>query len=296
MGMIKIRGSVSFDVPLAPLASYRVGGPADVLVSPTCPEDIIAVLGLAREEGIPHFVLGGGANILISDRGIRGVVLHMTSYDELTIAGDRLTVGAGRAMSEVAERAAAADLGGLEFIFSMPGSVGGAIWMNARCYGSSISDVLEWTEIIDEDLTHNVVPRRPGDFDYKSSPFQGKDQVIVRARFALHPGSSASLFQVMKANRADREKKGHFFAPSAGSVFKNNHTFGEPSGKIIDRLGLRGYRIGGAQVSPYHANIIINAGGATAADIEALIRHIAGRVKEELGFELEREVISVGQW
>ncbi len=296
MGMIKIQGRVSFDVPLAPLTSYRVGGPADVLVSPAGPEDIAAVLSLARKEGIPHFVLGGGANILISDRGIRGIVLHMTSIDELTLSEGGLTVGAGREMSEVSERAAAASLGGLEFIFSMPGSVGGAIWMNARCYGSSISDVLEWTEVVDEDLKLTVVPRRPGDFEYKSSPFQGRDQVIVRARFALRADLTSSLLKVMEANRADRARKGHFFAPSAGSVFKNNHAFGDPSGKIIDRLGLRGFRIGGAQVSPYHANIIINSGGATAIDIETLIRHVAARVKDELGFELEREVVSVGEW
>ena len=199
-------------------------------------------------------------------------------------------------MSEVSWLAASAGLAGLEFIFSMPGSVGGALWMNARCYGSSISEVLDWVEIINKDL--EIVRFTPSDdsFAYKVSPFQKTNDVILSAGFRLREGDKDSLFREMESNRADRERKGHFVAPSAGSVFKNNRAFGDPTGKIIDRLGLRGYTIGGAKISDYHANMIVNTGGATAADIEALVRLVARRVREELGFTLEREVIPVGEW
>ncbi|HUZ18412.1 MAG TPA: UDP-N-acetylmuramate dehydrogenase [Spirochaetia bacterium] len=295
-GKINIAGSVAFDAPLAPLTTYRVGGPADLLVSPQSAEDIVSVLSLAKAEGIPVFILGGGANILVSDRGIRGIVIRMTSLSTMTITGERLAAQAGCEISDVSWQAASAGLGGLGFIFSMPGTVGGAVWMNARCYGSSISDILRLTEYIDENLDVRRVAPRPGDFDYKRSPFQKGGQVILAAEFALRRQDTADVFREMEGNRSDRERKGHFAAPSAGSVFKNNHAFGDPSGKIIDRLGLRGFRIGGAQVSHYHANMIINSGGATAEDIEHLIRHVARRVKDELGFELEREVIAVGDW
>jgi len=293
---INIRGKVMFDEPLATYTTYRVGGPADILVRPYDAQDVTAVLKLAGEENLPLFVLGGGANILVSDNGIRGIVLGMTSLDGASIRGTSLECRAGSNMSEVSWLAASAGLAGLEFIFSMPGSVGGALWMNARCYGSSISQVLDWVEVVNEDL--DIVRLTPSDdsFSYKVSPFQTTNDVILSAGFRLREGNKDLLFREMESNRADRERKGHFVAPSAGSVFKNNRAFGDPTGKIIDRLGLRGYTIGGAKVSDYHANMIVNTGGATATDIEALIRLVARRVHEELGLKLEREVIPVGDW
>lgn len=287
---------MTFDEPLASHTTYRVGGPADVLVRPHDSQDALAVLRFARNEHLPLFVLGGGANILVSDNGIRGIVLGMTSLDGVHISGTSVECWAGSNMSEASWLAAKAGLAGLEFIFSMPGSVGGALWMNARCYGSSISEVLDWVEVVTDDLEIVRLTPSKNSFEYKLSPFQKTNEVILRAAFRLKEGDKDNLFREMESNRADRERKGHFVAPSAGSVFKNNRAFGDPTGKIIDRLGLRGYSVGGAKVSDYHANMIINTGGATAADIEALIQFVAQRVREELGFELEREVIPVGDW
>jgi UDP-N-acetylmuramate dehydrogenase len=293
---INIRGVVKYDEPLAAHTTYRVGGPADAFVEPRDARDIVEVLKLARGEGLPVFVLGGGANILVSDRGIRGLVLSMSSLSHVCVQGTTVECQAGSSISEVSWVAANAGLEGLGFIYSMPGSAGGALWMNARCYGSSISDVLAWTEVVDQNLQIVRIFPREGDFDYKRSPFQTSKDVILRASFRLKAGDKEQVFLEMESNRADRERKGHFIAPSAGSVFKNNRAFGDPSGKIIDRLGLRGHRIGGAKISDLHANMIVNAGGASATDIEELIRFVARRVRDELGIELERDVIPIGDW
>lgn len=293
---INIRGTVKYDEPLAKYTTYRVGGPADAFVEPYDAHDIVTVLKLARQEEIPVFVLGGGANILVSDRGIRGFVINMTTLSEVSVEGSTVRCQAGSSISEVSWVAAAAGLEGLGFIFSMPGSAGGALWMNARCYGSSISDVLEWAEVINRDLEIVRFEPKEDDFDYKRSPFQTSNDVILQAAFHLRPGDKERIFREMESNRSDRERKGHFVAPSAGSVFKNNRAFGDPTGKIIDRLGLRGHKIGGAMVSDYHANMIINTGGARAADIEELIQFVATRVHDEVGIDLEREVLPIGDW
>ena len=295
-GKINIAGSLRLSEPLKEHTSYKVGGPADLFGEPETVADVVTLLEAAAEHDLPVFVLGAGANILVSDRGIRGMVLSTERLRSVCVDGERIVAQAGCAISLVSEAAAAVGLSGLAFIYSMPGSVGGAVWMNARCYGSSISDVLEWVEILDENGAVVRIDVQQDQFDYKVSPFQKRRAVILSACFRLRHGERAAILEEMEANRADRERKGHFAAPSAGSVFKNNRSFGNPSGKIIDSLGLRGYSIGGAKISDYHANMIINTGSATAFDIEALTRYVARRVKDELGYELEREVIPVGDW
>ena len=295
-GKINIAGSLRLSEPLKEHTSYKVGGPADLFGEPETVADVVTLLEAAAEHDLPVFVLGAGANILVSDRGIRGMVLSTQRLRSVRVDGERIVAQAGCAISLVSETAAAVGLSGLAFIYSMPGSIGGAVWMNARCYGSSISDVLEWVEILDENGAVVRIDVQQDQFDYKVSPFQKRRAVILSACFRLRHGERAAILEEMEANRADRERKGHFAAPSAGSVFKNNRSFGNPSGKIIDSLGLRGYSIGGAKISDYHANMIINTGSATAFDIEALTRYVARRVKDELGYELEREVIPVGDW
>ena len=295
-GKINIAGSLRLSEPLKEHTSYKVGGPADLFGEPETVADVVTLLEAAAEHDLPVFVLGAGANILVSDRGIRGMVLSTERLRSVRVDGERIVAQAGCAISLVSETAAAVGLSGLAFIYSMPGSIGGAVWMNARCYGSSISDVLEWVEILDENGAVVRIDVQQDQFDYKVSPFQKRRAVILSACFRLRHGERAAILEEMEANRADRERKGHFAAPSAGSVFKNNRSFGNPSGKIIDSLGLRGYSIGGAKISDYHANMIINTGSATAFDIEALTRYVARRVKDELGYELEREVIPVGDW
>jgi UDP-N-acetylmuramate dehydrogenase len=203
---------------------------------------------------------------------------------------------AGTPISDVAEFALGEGLRGMEFAFSLPGSVGGAVWMNARCYGGEISDVLEHADYLDADLQPRHYRMGREDWSYKRSPFQDARSVILSAAFRLAPGSRGEMQALMDSHRADRERKGHFLHPCAGSIFKNNRAFGAPTGQLIDSLGLKGTRLGGAQVAPFHGNIFINTGGARASDMRALIDLVAGEVRARLGFELEKEVILVGDW
>jgi UDP-N-acetylmuramate dehydrogenase len=184
----------------------------------------------------------------------------------------------------------------MEFAYSLPGSVGGAVWMNARCYEREVSDVLEFVDYVDPDFGQRRLAMRRDEWDYKVSPFQGMRGVILRAGFRLAPGNPRQVEDRMQEHRQDREKKGHFLFPCAGSVFKNNRAFGAPTGVIVDSLGMKGRRIGGAQVAPFHGNIIVNTGGATARDVLALIELVEDEVRRRLGFHLEREVLLVGEW
>jgi len=177
----------------------------------------------------------------------------------------------------------------------MPGSIGGAVWMNARCYEKSVSDVLLETEILDENLQRKTIPFKSEDFSYKKSPFQNGKSLILSARFAVQFRNSIDIRRSNASFRQDRLDKGHYRFPSAGSAFKNNRDFGDSSGRIIDQCGLKGLSMGGAQVAPWHGNIIINTGNATAEDIKNLMKEMARRVKEERGFDLESEILFVGE-
>ena len=291
---IDFSGDVRFDEPMGEHTSFKVGGPADVYLKPRCDDDVAAVMRVAEE--VPVFLLGAGANILVSDRGIRGIVMDMSDLASCVIDETIVTAGAGAAVSELSMRAAENSLSGIEFIYAMPGSVGGSVWMNARCYGRSISDVLGFAEIITETGELRRVSPTADEFSYKKSPFEEKRWAIVRAGFTLEKGDKEKILETMDGHRRDRERKGHFTAPSAGSVFKNNRDFGMPSGKLIDSLSLRGKTIGGAMISELHANIIVNSGGATAGDIYRLMRVIEKSVRDAYGFKLEREVRLVGDW
>ena len=293
---INIRGTVGCDVPLRDRTSFRTGGSADVLAEPVDAADVARILTVTGELGISVFVLGAGANILVSDSGVRGVVMDMRGLSDVEIRGSIIHAGAGAAVSNVSSAAGERGLSGLAFIYGMPGSVGGSVWMNARCYGSSISDVLAYVDVVDPSGKVTREPVRSEDFGYKVSPYQSRSEVIVAAGFGLVPGDREALLSEMAEHRHDRESKGHYDAPSAGSVFKNDRAFGRPTGRLIDELGLKGYAVGGAEVSPKHGNIIINTGNATAADILALIESVERRVLDAFGFRLSREVLLVGEW
>jgi UDP-N-acetylmuramate dehydrogenase len=244
------------------------------------------------------FILGGGANIVVSEDGIRGIVLDTGGYNGIyREPGDKVVVEAGAVVDDVVEFAASRELSGLEFLAGMPGSAGGAWWMNARCYEKSVSDVLVEAEILELDgpaPLQKRVPRREADFGYKKSPFQSLDALILGGCFALKRGARAKIAGEIETYRRDREEKGHFRFPSAGSVFKNNRDFGKPTGKIIDELGLKGLSVGDAQVAPWHGNIIINRGNAGGSDIKALAELVRDRVRADLGLELEYEIRFVG--
>lgn len=295
--MFKVDAETRLDEPMAPYTSFRIGGPADLYIRPSTSGDVAAILRVCSRESIPFFLLGGGTNLLVSDRGIRGVVVDLSRLAGISTQGTRVTALAGTPVSDTAEAACNAGLAGLEFAYSLPGSVGGAVWMNARCYGGEVSDVLEQVEYLDlGSLEARVYEKRNEDWAYKKSPFQDRGKVVLSASFRLHAGDRAELRQRMTSYRQDREKKGHFLHPCAGSIFKNNRAFGAPTGQLIDSLGMKGARVGDAQIAPYHGNIFINAGAARASDVRSLIEQAEEAVRQRLGFELEREVILVGEW
>jgi len=304
----KFSGLLSFNELMSGHTTFKVGGKADVWIQPgkdIFPSYASKLLRAAAREGIPVFILGAGANIVVSDRGIRGIVLDSGAWSGIGKTTKKqikrtvsysVNVLSGTSVDLLAERLAGRGLGGLEFLAGMPGSIGGAVWMNARCYEKSVSDVLMETEILDENLKRQKIPFRAEDFSYKKSPFQGRNVLILSARFAVEPGKPVEIRREMAEHRRDREEKGHYRYPSAGSAFKNNRDFGEPTGKIIADLGLRGLASGGAQLAPWHGNIIINTGHARAVDIKNLMEELARRVKKEKGFELESEILFAGDW
>jgi UDP-N-acetylmuramate dehydrogenase len=302
--------AIRFDEPMSGHSTFKVGGKADAWIRPgksIFPDYAARLLKTAEEEGVPVFVLGAGANIVVSDKGIRGIVLDTGAFrggigkkEKIeSPSGEKyfsVPVQSGTAVDALVSRLAEKGLSGMEFLAGMPGSVGGAVWMNARCYEKSVSDVLLETEILDENHERQKIPFRAEDFSYKKSPFQGGKSLILSARFALRCRDASDIRAEMAAFRKDRVDKGHYRYPSAGSAFKNNRDFGDPTGKIIDQLGLRGLSKGGAQIAPWHGNIIINTGNAAASDIRALMDEAATRVKKERGFDLESEILFVGDW
>ncbi|MEM5948242.1 UDP-N-acetylmuramate dehydrogenase [Spirochaetia bacterium 38H-sp] len=294
---INISSEILFDEPMSNHTSFKVGGPADAFAEPADTLELIKLINICRENNIPLFILGGGANIVVSDRGIRGLVISTTRLCAINIKNNTVECQAGISMEELVLKTTEKGLGGIEDFAWMPGSLGGSIRMNARCYNTSISDVLE--SVIWLDMTTGRTKtyiKNPSDFAYKISPFQKGDKLILQAKLALHYNDKNILKKRIEEIKQDREKKGHFFAPSAGSVFKNNRDFGQPTGVLIDNLGLKGYSIGDAQVSPFHGNIIINRGQAKAEDIKRLIEYLQEQVYNAYGFTIEPEVIFAGDW
>jgi UDP-N-acetylmuramate dehydrogenase len=295
--MFKVGLPARLDEPMSEHSSFRIGGPADLYVLPADAAEAAEVLRVCVREGVPVFLLGGGTNILVSDRGVRGAVVDLSRLAGIRVEDSLVTALAGTPVSDVSEEACTRGLSGLEFAYSLPGSVGGAVWMNARCYGGEISDVLERVDYLQgDDLQPRRYEKNSADWGYKKSPFQVNRKVVLSASFRLRRGDPAEMRRKMRSYREDRERKGHFLHPCAGSIFKNNRAFGAPTGQLVDSLGLKGTRVGDAQIAPYHGNIFINTGNARASDMRTLIEKVEQEARTRLGFELEREVILVGEW
>ncbi len=288
-----------FAEPMAQHTSFAIGGPADLMLLPSSLAELQASIAYCRSRELSFFLLGGGSNLLVADRGIRGVVLNLTGLAGVTVHGCTLCAQAGTPVTRVAEEAARRHLSGLEFLYGLPGTIGGAAWMNARCYGGEIADRLVSVTMLSYDGNCLSFDCRPEQFSYKKSPFQTMEGCIVDVELALEclsVADAAKIWQTMEAHLADREQKGHFRAPSAGSLFKNDRRFGAPTGKILDELGLRGTVCGGAAIADFHGNIFVNNGNATAADVLALMVQALELAHRKRGIILEPEVRLVGEW
>ena len=299
--------------PLAPKSTFKVGGTAKLFISPQSAEQLESVLGAVRSSDLPFFVTGGGSNVVFPDGTYEGAIISTQGIkeifydsDETTADGQTLvTCQCGVPMAAFVDFCTRKNLSGAEQFAGLPGTVGGAVYMNARCFDRSISDILYSTTHIEFDrkaAKQVELPFNASDWDYKKSPFQHTTESTVEARyitqatFKLTRAAPATHDQIVancKKYIAERVDKGHFKYPSAGSVFKNNHAFGAPSGKLIDECGLKGLQIGGAQIAPFHGNFIINIDHASAEDIHKLVCAAQKAVREKFGFELEPEIIFV---
>ena len=296
---------------LAPKSTFRVGGTARLFISPRTEEELEAAISAARSAEIPFFVTGGASNVVYPDGEYQGAIISTQDVKEIYYEADEInpdgsvsvTCLCGVPMAAFVDFCTKKNLSGAEQFAGLPGTIGGAVYMNARCFDRSISDLLSSTKHLEyQDSKARIVEKAfdASEWDYKKSPFQTdrktNPRYITRATFNLTPAGEQAHDRIAADCRkyiAERVDKGHFKYPSAGSVFKNNHAFGAPSGKLIDDCGLKGLTIGGAQIAPFHGNFIINTGNATAADIRALVQEAQKAVKEKFGFSLEPEIIFI---
>ncbi|MFL1464084.1 UDP-N-acetylmuramate dehydrogenase [Roseococcus sp. DSY-14] len=286
-----LRGRAEAQAPLAPFTWFRVGGPAEWLVRPADDEDLVALLR-ALDPATPVAVIGAASNLIVRDGGVPGVVLRLPARPFGAIArdGEGFVAGAAALDATLAQHAAAAGLAGLEFLSGIPGTVGGAVAMNAGAYGREVKDCLDWAEVATRAGVRRLAAAELG-FAYRHAALP-EGGVVLRARFRATPGEPAAIAARMAEIRAAREATQPVRARTGGSTFRNPE--GHKAWALVDAAGGRGLRRGGAQVSEQHANFLLNTGGATAAELEALGEELRARVRAQSGVELQWEIKRIG--
>ena len=280
--------------PMSKHTTFRIGGAAEVFAAPDARE-LPQLLAMAKGADVPVTVIGNGSNLLVGDRGIAGLVIEIGErMSEVRIEGTTLVAGAGALLSKAAQAAAAAGLGGLEFAAGIPGSVGGAVVMNAGAYGGEMKDVLQSVKVLTEEGELLSLAAAELELGYRHSCVPERKYIVVEATMELSAKPEEEIRACMAELRAKRAEKQPLEYPSAGSTFKRPE--GYFAGKLIMDAGLRGYTVGGAQVSEKHCGFVINKGDATAADVRQLMQDVHDRVKEQFDVELEPEVKMIGSF
>ena len=286
---------VETNVCLSEHTSFKIGGKTDILFTPDSIDDIIRATTFCKEYHIPVFILGNGTNVLVSDSGYRGMVIKLGGQlNEMKTEGDKIITGAGASVEEVTRFALEQKLTGLEFAYGIPGSVGGAVFMNAGAYGFEMKNVVSRTVYLDEEGNIGIIDNKSHLFGYRTSCFQNSGQIILEVEFQLQHGVYEEIETKMKENMQKREKNQPLEMPSAGSVFRRPE--GKFVGPMIEECGLKGYSIGGAQISEKHAGFIINRGMASADDVLNLIAYIKDEVLQKFNVELHPEIKFVGDY
>lgn len=283
-----------FMEPMSRHTSFRIGGPAEVFISPSGEEELAAVLRVLRTYHVPWRILGNGSNLLVSDSGCEGAVIAMEGICHMEACGRFLRVGGGQLLSRAAHLALKHSLTGMEFAAGIPGSAGGALVMNAGAYGFEMKDILREARVMTPEGEVLVLDADRLDLGYRTSGIPSKGYIVLEAVFGLEPGDRAAIEARMKELSDRRREKQPLEYPSAGSTFKRPQ--GYFAGKLIEDAGLRGYQVGGAQVSEKHCGFVINSGSATASDVMALCGHVRKKVMETSGVELEMEVKRWGRF
>ena len=284
--------SLIWNAPMKEYTTFRAGGTAALLLEPDSPEQLCRAVQASRRRGVPYLIMGNGSNLLVQDGGYDGLVIRLGSgLGQIRRIGNCLEAGAGASLIGLSRRALHEGLMGLEWAGGIPGSVGGAVAMNAGAYGGEIKNLLQSVTVLEGDTAKTLSPR-PEDMGYRYSRFSQPEYVVLSALFRLEPDDGGAMARQEEYSRRRQEKQTLQY-PSAGSTFKRPE--GHYAGALIEQAGLKGMRVGGAEVSTLHAGFIINRGGAAAADIVELIGLIQRRVKEHCGVELEPEIKIVGR-
>ena len=286
------KDSILIDEPMSRHTTFRVGGPAD-FVTPKAKEEVRDVIRICKEAGMPYYIIGNGSNLLVSDAGYRGVIVQIyKEMNEVKVEGDLVKAQAGALLSGIAAKALGAELSGFEFASGIPGTIGGACVMNAGAYGGEMKDVLESVTVLTGEGKIIELGRNELELGYRTSVIAKKGYIVLGAVLKLERGDGEKIKTYMDELKEKRVTKQPLEYPSAGSTFKRPE--GYFAGKLIEDAGLRGFQVGGAQVSEKHCGFVINRDHATAADIMELMRQVQIRVKENSGVDLEPEVKRLG--
>jgi UDP-N-acetylmuramate dehydrogenase len=288
-------GKVKRNEPLSQHTTMKIGGPADLFIEPSSLENIQKVMNLIKERQLPWRAIGRGSNLLVSDKGIEGVVIRLGSgLNHLSINESTITVGGGHSLVSLSTLISKRGLSGLEFASGIPGSVGGAVYMNAGAHGSDISKILTRAHILFEDGSIEWLSNDEMEFTYRTSVLQKKRPgVVLEAEFKLTMGDRTAIVSKMQKNKDYRKETQPWNFPCAGSIFRN--PLPNYAGKLIEEAGLKGFQIGGAKISEMHGNFIVNAGNATAKDVLDLIQYIKDKILHLYGIKMETEVEIIGR-
>lgn len=281
--------------PMRKHTTFRIGGPADFYLCPHSAKEIQKTVAICREEELPYFILGNGSNLLVSDQGYRGVVIQLwKNVSDILVEGCRIRAKAGASLAKIAGEALEEGLTGMEFAAGIPGTLGGAVVMNAGAYGGEMKDILQEALVMDEQGEIFTLKKEELQLGYRTSIIKEKGYIVLAAALELKPGDRKEIKEKMDELKQRRVEKQPLDMPSAGSTFKRPE--GYFAGKLIMDAGLRGFSVGGAQISEKHCGFVVNTGKATANDVLTLIREVQKRVRDKFGVELETEVKFLGEF
>ena len=281
--------------PMKKHTTFRTGGPAAYYVTPFSEKEIAAVVSLCRREHVPYYILGNGSNLLVSDKGYDGVMISMTKgFSGIEVQDQTVTAGSGALLSRIAKAALEESLTGLEFAAGIPGTLGGAVVMNAGAYGGEMKQVLQSVSVLTKDGQVKELPAEGLELGYRKSCIQREEYIVLSAKLLLKKGEKAEIQAQMEDLAARRREKQPLEYPSGGSTFKRPE--GYFAGKLIEDAGLKGFTVGGAQVSEKHSGFVINRNNATSSEVYELCRQVQARVQEKFGVNLEMEVKRLGDF
>lgn len=290
---IYLENEIMIDEEMKNHIYFKVGGPADIFLTPKSVEQLAETVKICRENNIPYFIIGNGSNLLVKDGGMRGVVIALTKLNKIQSKGNFIKADAGVLLKDVSDKAVEKSLTGFEFACGIPGSVGGAVFMNAGAYGGEIKNVILEAEVMDNEGNIIVLSKDELELGYRTSKVMKENLIVISAIFQLELGEKEVIESRVEELTRKREEKQPLEYPSAGSTFKRPE--GYFAGKLIQDAGLKGYSIGGAAVSEKHSGFVINKNGATAKDILDLIKYVQQEVYKQFGVELHTEVRILGE-